>query len=87
MDNVFMCGSVESSDVLVKYTKTESPLKIVIESKVIYQFGDEIKHLSAQYCKEIGLTKGELFLNDQGAIPAVLKARILGVVDKMKGDK
>lgn len=74
-------GSLESSDVLITL-KPGTGIKINIESKFIKQYGDELDKITKNTLKELNVTDCLISLNDQGALPAVLRARIIASVER-----
>lgn len=69
-------GSIESGDLLLTISKsTKSENEIIIDSKFIQQFGEEIKSIVTEICKDYKANGVKIEINDQGAIPAVIRAR------------
>lgn len=78
-----MAGSVESGDIMVTLEPAEK-LDIVIKSKFIKQYGTEIKQIVETVCQEQGVTAGNIIINDQGAIPGVIRARVLTALGRLE---
>ena len=84
MSDAFVSGKPDGprpSDCLVRYQpKPRGQLKIQVESKVDVLFGRSIKELTEQTLTELGITHGLLEIDDDGALPFVLQARIEAAV-------
>jgi citrate lyase subunit beta/citryl-CoA lyase len=70
------------SDLRAHYTPGDAPLSIEVRSKVEALFGDSLKRQAAAVCKELSIETGILILEDFGAVPFVVAARIEAVVKK-----
>ncbi|MCH7939457.1 MAG: citrate lyase ACP, partial [Candidatus Marinimicrobia bacterium] len=66
--------------------KPRSQLKIQVASKVDVLFGRSIKELTEQTLTELGITHGLLEIDDDGALPFVLQARIEAAIKKAYPD-
>ncbi|MFQ5790240.1 MAG: aldolase/citrate lyase family protein [Acidobacteriota bacterium] len=83
MTPTFTAGPEESeprSDLRVTYVPLRQPLSIEIQSKVQALFGDSLRSQAEAVCKEFSLRSGRLVLEDFGALPFVVVARIEAVV-------
>jgi len=70
-------GTLESSDLLVKVAPSENgALEIVIKSKVIKQFGKQIRRVVAQTIEQLSVTAGSVVIEDKGALDCVIRARV-----------
>lgn len=76
-----IAGSVESGDILVTIEPSSS-LEINLQSKFIKQYGKEINKLSTDILKEFSIKEAKVTLNDQGALPSVIRARILAAIER-----
>jgi len=79
MANIFTSGSKAEkprSDLRVKYTLTNRPLSISIKSTVQNLYGKSIKNQAKAVCKELEIKVGKLEIDDFGALPFVISARI-----------
>lgn len=71
----FSAGSLESSDCLI--TVSESPtLKIIIESVVFEQFGDDILKVLQTTLKENNVSNIAVLCQDKGALDYTIKSRL-----------
>lgn len=70
------------SDLRVFYTPSSNPLKISIQSSVKVLFGQSLLEQAESVCKELGVNTGELALEDFGALPFLVSARIESTLKK-----
>ncbi|MCK5329776.1 MAG: citrate lyase ACP, partial [Candidatus Marinimicrobia bacterium] len=73
-------GEKPRSDVRVTYTPQDFPLTINSSSKVAALFGKAIDKLARSVCADLGINTGRLEIDDFGAVPFVLSARIEAVI-------
>lgn len=69
-------GDKPRSDVRVSYTPRKSNLTIEVTSKVVTLFGKSIEEQAGAVCADLGIKTGTLRIEDFGAVPFVLAARI-----------
>ncbi len=70
-------GTLESSDVLVMVTKSESSgIEIELESSVEEIYGDDIKALITDTIKTMGVEDIAIKIQDKGAFDFIIKARV-----------
>lgn len=79
-------GEKPRSDMRVTYTPQSSQLTINISSKVGVLFGNSINDLARQTCDQFGIKTGQLDIEDFGAVPFVIMARIEAVIKKARPD-
>ena len=79
-------GVKPRSDVRVIYTPQTTPLSIKIQSKVGGLFGKSIDELSQSVCTQLGIKTGKLEIEDFGAVPFVMMARIEAAIKKAYPD-
>lgn len=79
-------GVKPRSDVRVIYTPQSSPLSIKHQSKVGVLFGNSIDELTQSVCNKLGITSGKLEIEDFGAVPFVMMARIEAAIKKAHPD-
>lgn len=75
-------GEKPRSDLRVKYTPSNNKLKISIESSVNNLFGDTILEQAKTVCDDLNINIGTLEIEDFGAVPFVIAARIEAVIKK-----
>ncbi len=90
MSDQFVSGKPDGpppSDCLVRYQpKSLGQLIIQVDSKVDVLFGRSLKELAEHTLTELGLTHGILEIEDHGALPFVLQARIEATVKEAYPD-
>lgn len=70
------------SDCQVTYTPSHHPLRIEIKSLVDVLFGTSLEKLVAESLTALGIKTGEFTLNDFGALPWVVQARVETVIKR-----
>jgi citrate lyase subunit gamma (acyl carrier protein) len=76
-----LAGTLESSDLLVKVAPvTEERLEIVIESEVMRQFGAQIRKVVEETLAKLGVSAGQIVVEDKGALDCAIRARIQAAV-------
>jgi len=79
-----MSGSVESGDILVTFEPSENQgLDIRLTSTFDKQYHNNILEVVRQTLKENNIDQGVVILNDQGALPGAIKARVLTAIKRM----
>ncbi|HDR2793628.1 MULTISPECIES: citrate lyase acyl carrier protein [Enterobacter] len=71
-----MAGTLESSDLLVKVSPTESGLDVVIQSEVYKQFGEQITRVVNEVLSAFNIEQGQIIVDDKGALDCVIRARV-----------
>ena len=74
------------SDLRVTYTTLTAPLSIEIESKVQALFGEALQKQSEAICRDLSVQTGKLNIEDFGALPFVVAARIEAVLREAHPD-
>ncbi|MEE8340952.1 MAG: aldolase/citrate lyase family protein, partial [Candidatus Neomarinimicrobiota bacterium] len=75
-------GEKPRSDLRVKYTLSKKPLSISVKSTVSRLFGKSIKHQVEKVCEDLHVRSGTIKIEDFGALPFVIAARLEAVVKK-----
>jgi len=79
-----MSGSLESGDILITFEPSDKPgLDVVLTSTFDKQYHDSILEIVHQTLKENNIDQGMVILNDQGALPGAIKARVLVAIQRM----
>ena len=79
--NEAMAGTLESSDLLVKVSPHEGKeLEVVITSEVMRQFGAQIRAVVDETLKKLGVTSGQVVIQDKGALDCAIRARVQAAV-------
>ena len=77
-----VAGTLESSDVMVSYSPSDSDLEIVVESIVVKQRGRLIRSVLEEITSNRGVSKGVLTVQDRGALECTLRARVETALDR-----
>jgi citrate lyase subunit beta/citryl-CoA lyase len=73
-------GEKPRSDLRLIYTPNSNPLSVRLRSKVEGYYGDSIHELVNEVCNSLGVTTGRLEIEDFGAVPFVIAARVEAVL-------
>ncbi|MBQ7566890.1 MAG: citrate lyase acyl carrier protein [Oscillospiraceae bacterium] len=69
-------GTLESGDVYVELSPSDSGNEIELQSAVLLQFGDAIRESAQDVLRQFEVENAKLKLIDQGALDCVIRARI-----------
>jgi citrate lyase subunit gamma (acyl carrier protein) len=75
-----MAGTLESSDLIVKVAPRDIGREVVIISSVMSQFGDQINEVVTDALDKLGLSAGEIVIEDKGALDCTIRARVQAAV-------
>ncbi len=73
-------GTLESSDCMVTVEPGEGGIDFTLDSSVINQFGNQIRKVTMETLKSLGVDNVNIHIVDKGALDCTLKARIEGAV-------
>lgn len=73
-------GTLESSDCMVTVEPGEGGIDFTLDSSVINQFGNQIRKVTMETLKNLGVDNVNIHIVDKGALDCTLKARIEGAV-------
>lgn len=73
-------GTLESSDCMVTVEPGEGGIDFTLDSSVINQFGNQIRKVTMDTLKNLGVDNVNIHIVDKGALDCTLKARIEGAV-------
>lgn len=79
-------GTLESSDLLVKIEPNDK-LKIIINSDVNKQFGQQIHQVVVTTLAQLNVESGLIIIDDKGALDCVITARVQSAVLRASEDK
>lgn len=72
-----VAGTLESSDLLVKVAPgVANRLDINIRSEVMRQFGAQIRAVVDDTLAKMGVTEGDIAIDDKGALDCAIRARL-----------
>lgn len=75
-------GSVQSNDLLVTINPGNNGIEIEIKSVVSDMFYDSIKETVTDELKALGVKNCEIKIDDRGALPFAIRARVKTAVDR-----
>jgi len=75
-------GEKPRSDLRVKYTPSNNSLSISVMSTVGLYFGKAIKEQAISVCKDLQIKTGSIEIEDFGALPFVIAARLEAAIKK-----
>lgn len=75
-----VAGTLESSDCQVTVEPGNGKVDFLLESAVIHQFGNQIKKVTLETLKDLGIDNVRISIVDKGALDCTIKARIEGAV-------
>lgn len=75
-----VAGTLESSDCQVTVEPGNGKIDFSLESAVIHQFGNQIKKVTLETLKDLGIDNVRISIVDKGALDCTIKARIEGAV-------
>ena len=75
-----VAGTLESSDCQVTVEPGNGKVDFSLESAVIHQFGSQIKKVTLETLKDLGIDNVRISIVDKGALDCTIKARIEGAV-------
>jgi citrate lyase subunit beta/citryl-CoA lyase len=79
-------GEKPRSDLRVKYTPSKKPLSISVKSTVNTLFGKAIKQQTGSICKDLQVRTGTIEIEDFGALPFVIAARLEAAIKQAHPD-
>ena len=71
-----VCGSLESSDIMIMLSPAENGIEIQLKSIVMTQFGDAIEAVIIQVLEENGIEDVCVDATDRGALDCTIRARM-----------
>ena len=75
-----VAGTLESSDCQVTVEPGNGKVDFSLESAVIHQFGNQIKKVTLETLKDLGIDNVRISIVDKGALDCTIKARIEGAL-------
>ena len=75
-----VAGTMESSDCQVTVEPGDGKIDFTLDSAVAHQFGNEIRKVTMETLKNLGIDNVKISIVDKGALDCTIKARIEGAV-------
>ncbi len=82
-----IAGTLESSDIRIQVDPKEDGIEVFLDSTVMKQFGQNITRLIQNTLEELGVKGVTVTARDQGALDAVIKARLKTAVLRAADEK
>jgi citrate lyase subunit gamma (acyl carrier protein) len=74
-----LCGTLESNDLLVRVAPYQG-LEVAISSEVMRQFGARIREVVEETLNQMGVSQGQIVVEDKGALDCSIRARVQAAV-------
>jgi citrate lyase subunit gamma (acyl carrier protein) len=74
-----LCGTLESNDLLVRVAPHQG-LEVAISSEVMRQFGARIREVVEETLNQMGVSQGQIVVEDKGALDCSIRARVQAAV-------
>lgn len=71
-----VAGTLESSDCMVTVEPGDNGIELELESAVIRQYGRQIRKVTLETLKRIGVKNAKVRMVDKGALDCTIKARV-----------
>ncbi|MGN0298761.1 MAG: citrate lyase acyl carrier protein [Lachnospiraceae bacterium] len=75
-----IAGTLESSDCMVTVEAGDGTIDFELDSAVINQYGNQIKRVTMETLKNLGVDNVKISIVDKGALDCTIKARIEAAV-------
>ena len=80
-----VAGTLESSDCQVTVEPGNGKVDFSLESAVIHQFGNQIKKVTLETLKDLGVDNVRISIVDKGALDCTIRARVECAVFRSAG--
>lgn len=74
--NTAVAGTLEPCDCMVQLKKGADGLRLSLESKVLSQYGNQIRKVVIEALENWGITDAEIMITDMGAFDWTIRARV-----------
>lgn len=79
-----VCGTITSNDCFVRVAPGDA-LTLHLESTVLEAFGLQIEKVVRETLERLNITKGQIFIEDKGALDYTIRARVETAVRRANG--
>lgn len=76
IEKAAVAGTLESSDCMVTVEDGDGNIDLVLESTVIHQYGNQIRHVVLDTLESLGVQNVKIKIVDKGALDCTIKARL-----------
>lgn len=73
-------GTTDKNDILISLEPSNQGISIELTSKVMEQFGDNIRETIEKTLKEMGVNSAKVVAEDNGAVEVVIESRVQAAV-------
>lgn len=80
-----VAGTLESSDCMVTVEDGDGNIDLVLESTVIHQYGNQIRHVVLDTLESLGVQNVKIKIVDKGALDCTIRARVEAAVYRSAG--
>ena len=85
IEKAAVAGTLESSDCMVTVEDGDGNIDLVLESTVIHQYGNQIRHVVLDTLKSLGVQNVKIKIVDKGALDCTIRARVEAAVYRSAG--
>lgn len=85
IEKVAVAGTLESSDCMVTVEDGDGNIDLVLESTVIHQYGNQIRHVVLDTLENLGVQNVKIKIVDKGALDCTIRARVEAAVYRSAG--
>ena len=82
-----VAGTLESSDCMVTVEPAKKGVELELESTVIRQYGRQIRKVTLETLKRLGVRRARVTIVDKGALDCTIKARVECAVMRAAGQE
>lgn len=85
IEKAAVAGTLESSDCMVTVEDGDGNIDLVLESTVIHQYGNQIRHVVLDTLESLGVQNVKIKIVDKGALDCTIRARVEAAVYRSAG--
>ena len=85
IEKAAVAGTLESSDCMVTVEDGDGNIDLVLESTVIHQYGNHIRHVVLDTLENLGVQNVKIKIVDKGALDCTIRARVEAAVYRSAG--
>ena len=85
IEKAAVAGTLESSDCMVTVEDGDGNIDLVLESTVIHQYGNQIRHVVLDTLENLGVQNVKIKIVDKGALDCTIRARVEAAVYRSAG--
>ena len=85
IEKAAVAGTLESSDCMVTVEDGDGTIDLTLESTVIHQYGNQIRHVVLDTLKNLDIQDVKIKIVDKGALDCTIRARVEAAVYRSNG--